>query len=101
LDSFSAWNGVDLQSEESKCLKRLLQAAVVEEGRRIDGTATIVVVVLHREDEGREPEVGEYPSQRGEVALVEFHKGQDEGGEVQEGVDGALELSESVMLKSI
>lgn len=78
-----------LQSKESKSLKRLLQAALVDESRRARRAAT-VVVVLRREDEGCEPEVGKDPGERGEVALVGFHEGQDKGGKVEESVDSGL-----------
>jgi hypothetical protein len=78
-----------LQSKESKSFKRLLQAALVDKSRRAQSTATIVVI-LRRKDEGSEPEVGKDPGERSEVALVGFHEGQDEGGEVEESVDSGL-----------
>jgi hypothetical protein len=78
-----------LQSKESKSRKCLLQAALVNQARGVVRAAA-GAVVLRREDESREPEVGEDPGERSEVALVGFHEGQDEGGEVEESVDSGL-----------
>ena len=50
-------NNENLQSNKSKRLERLLQAALVDKSGRVDRAPTIVVVVLRRENERREPEV--------------------------------------------
>jgi len=83
-------NKICEESDESKRLERLLQAALVDQRRRVNRTTAIVVVVLRREDERREPEVREDPGERGEVAFVGFEEGQGDGGEVEECVDGGL-----------
>ena len=80
---------VDSQSNERECLQRLLQSTLVHKRRTAQRTAA-VVVVLRREDERRQPEVAEDPGQRGEVAFVGFHGGQEECREVEEGVDCGL-----------
>jgi len=46
------------------------------------------IIVLGRENEGREPEIRIDPGERGKVSFVGFHQGKDEGGEVEEGIDG-------------
>jgi hypothetical protein len=50
-------NNENLQSNKSKRLERLLQAALVDKSGRVDRAPAIVVVVLRRENECREPEV--------------------------------------------
>jgi hypothetical protein len=66
---------VNLQSDEGKRLKGLLQAALVDESRRVRNTTTVVVVVLCSEDKGCEPEVREDPGKGSEVAFVGLHGG--------------------------
>jgi hypothetical protein len=78
--SISSW--VDLQSNESKSLKRALQTALINTARRVRRTSTIELVVLRREDERREPEVRHNPGQKREVAFVLPDRGQSERGEV-------------------
>lgn len=78
-----------LQSEESKSLERLLERALVDHPRRVDLTV-VEVVILSREDEGREPEVREDPCYGAEVALVFVVGGEEHGGEVEDGVDDGL-----------
>lgn len=70
-----------LQRDECKCLERLLERALVDEGGRV-GYAVMEVVVLRRKDERCEPEVWENPGNRGKISLVPLGGREDERWEI-------------------
>lgn len=79
------------ESNERKSLERALQTALADAARRVCRTTAIILVVLRREDERREPQVRQDPGQGREVAFVLPYCGQDGRKEVEKGGDGGLE----------
>jgi hypothetical protein len=70
-----------LQSDECKCLQRLLERAFIDKRRRVGYAA--VVVVLSRKDKGCKPEVGEDPGDWGEISLVRLDGREEQCREVE------------------
>jgi hypothetical protein len=78
-----------LQSDECKCLQRLLERAFIDKRRRV-GYAVAVVVVLSRKDKGCKPEVRENPGDWGKISLVRLDDREEQRWEVEEGVNSSL-----------
>lgn len=79
------------ESNERKSLECALQTALVDAARRVRRTAAVVLVVLRRKDERREPQVRQDPGQGREIAFVVPDCKQGDRNEVEESRDGRLE----------
>ena len=67
---------MDSQSKENKCLGRELERAASARGRI--GGADAPIVILRREDEGCEPEVGVYEVEGEVEGILRYEDWEDE-----------------------
>lgn len=74
--------------KEGEGFQGLLERTTTNTERRVEG-AVVEVVILSREDEGSEPKVREDPGQGGEVSLVGLDQRENEGGHVEDDINGS------------
>lgn len=77
------------QANNLESLNRVLKAAAIQQGRRVED-ASASAVVMGREDEGREPEVRKDQVEWQHVAPVRLDHGQEHSKEVHEKGDDSL-----------